>query len=229
MTIIDNYKRIQEKIHETAIQCGRDPDLIKILSVSKTFNITTIQEAVDSGITLFGENKVQEANQKFPQIRGDFQLHMIGHLQSNKIRDSLNLFELIHSIDKASTAVKLNTEAEKINKIQRILLQLKTTDEITKDGASSDEIFSIAETIVQLKNLKLEGIMSIGPNTNDSSLIQKSFIETSKTLDKINKTLLLNLPELSMGMSGDYTIAIKEGATIVRIGSAIFGGRNYNK
>lgn len=228
MAILDNYNRISDIINETAIKCGRNPDTIRIISVSKTFDAGIIQEAINSGIRLFGENKVQEAHEKFPGLSGVYELHMIGHLQSNKVRDAVNLFELIHSIDKASTALKLNMEAEKNDKIQRVLLQLKTTDEVTKYGAASEEIISIAETISEFKNLKLEGIMSIGPNTEDKILIQKSFIETAKTLDIINNRLHLNLTELSMGMSGDYTIAVKEGATMVRIGSAIFGNRDYN-
>jgi len=227
MTIIDNYNKIKDQINETAIKCGRSPDQIKILSVSKTFNAQIIQEAINSGIKIFGENKVQETKEKFTLLAGDFEFHMIGHLQSNKAREAINLFEVIQSIDKISTAIKLNNEAEIKGKIQRILIQLKTTDEITKNGADASEIISIAETIASMKNLKLEGLMSIGPNTTDANLIQKSFIQTAKILDIINTKLNLNLKELSMGMSGDYTIAIKEGATIVRIGSAIFGGRDY--
>ncbi len=227
MTIIDNYNRIRDLINETAVKCGRNPDSIKVLSVSKTFDAEMIQEAINSGIKYFGENKVQEANNKFKILAGDFELHMIGNLQSNKAREAIDIFDVIHSIDKIPTASKLNTEAEKKGKVQKILLQLKTTDEITKHGADSREIISIAEAVSDMKNLKLEGIMSIGPNTNDQIEIKKSFIETAKILDIINESLKLNLTELSMGMSGDFTIAIKEGATIVRIGSAIFGNRNY--
>lgn len=227
MTIIDNYNKIKDTINETALKCGRNPDMIKIISVSKTFDMLTIQEAIDSGIRIFGENRIQEANEKFPQIKGNFELHMIGHLQSNKTREAVSLFEVIHSIDKVSTALKLDSEAEKKGKIQRVLIQLKTTDEVTKSGAGQSEIFSIAESISGMKNLKLEGLMSIGPNTADKNLIRKSFIETAETLDIINSRLNLSLKELSMGMSGDYTIAIEEGATIVRIGSAIFGNRDY--
>jgi hypothetical protein len=227
MTIIDNYNRIKDIINETALKCGRNPGDIRIISVSKTFSAEIIQEALYSGIKIFGENKVQEADAKFQQLKGDFELHMIGHLQSNKIRDAVKLFEVIHSIDKASTAAKLNSEAEKNGKIQRILLQLKTTDEITKHGADSNDIIDIAEKVFSMKYLKLEGIMSIGPNTTDKTLIQKSFKETSGTFDILNSRLNVNLTELSMGMSGDYEIAVKEGATLVRIGSAIFGNRNY--
>ncbi len=227
MTIIDNYNRIKNEVMETALKCGRNPDDIKIISVSKTFAVEKIQEAVNTGINVFGESKVQEAYSKFPLVNGDFELHMIGHLQSNKAREATDIFDVIHSIDKVSTAFRLNSEAEKKDKIQRIYLQLKTSDEINKHGADSTEIFTIAEAVCGMKNIKFEGLMSIGPNTSDPILIQKSFIETAKTLDIINSRFKLNLTGLSMGMSGDYKIAVQEGATILRIGSAIFGDRNY--
>ena len=225
MTIADNYNRIRETINEAAIKCGRKPDEIKIVAVSKTFSEDVIKEAIKSGVDAFGENRVQEAGKKFKSLSGNFNLHMIGHLQSNKSDEAVKLFDLIHSIDKISTASKLNLEAKEINKVQSILLQLKTSDEDTKHGANQTEIISIAESVLNMKNLKLEGIMSIGPNTSDKSIIRKSFTETYRTLDKINSALNLNLKELSMGMSGDYVIAIEEGATLIRIGTAIFGDR----
>jgi len=225
MTIADNYYRIKETVNETAIKCGRKSDEIKIVAVSKTFSEDIIKEAISSGIDIFGENRVQEAGKKFKSLSGNFNLHMIGHLQSNKSDEAVKLFDLIHSIDKISTASKLNLEAKEINKVQSILLQLKTSDEDTKHGANQTEIISIAESVLNMKNLKLEGIMSIGPNTSDKSIIRKSFTETYRTLDKINSALNLNLKELSMGMSGDYVIAIEEGATLIRIGTAIFGDR----
>ena len=225
MTISDNYNRIKESVNETAIKCGRKTNEIKIVAVSKTFKEDVIQEAINSGIDTFGESRVQEAGKKFKSLTGNFRLDMIGHLQSNKSDEAVKLFDLIHSVDKISTASKLNLEAKKIGKIQRILLQLKTSDEDTKHGACKEEILSIAEAILSMENLKLEGIMSIGPNTTDKSMIRKSFTETSKTLNRINSSLSLNLKELSMGMSIDFAIAIEEGATLIRIGTAIFGNR----
>ena len=225
MTIIDNYNRIKESVNETAVKCGRKSDEINIVAVTKTFSEDVIKEAINSGIDNFGENRVQEAGKKFSPLSGDFKLHMIGHLQSNKSDEAVKLFDLIHSIDKISTAAKLDSEAKRIGKVQRILLQLKTSDEDTKHGANPSEIISIAESVLGMKNLLLEGIMSIGPNTTDKFIAKKSFTETYKALDKINGALNLNLKELSMGMSGDYTIAIEEGATLIRIGTAIFGAR----
>jgi len=229
MTIIDNYRKIQDEIAEKAVKTGRNPEDIKIISVSKTFPYTDIQEAIDSGVTLFGENKVQEAIAKVFQLHGNFNIHMLGHLQTNKAKDAVKLFDMIHSIDKAETALKVNNEALKINKIQRVLIQIKTSDEETKTGIIPADALRLAEYIITLQNLKLEGVMSIGPHTDDLRLTSKSFKETTDTLIKINKSLSLNLKEISMGMSGDYLMAIEEGATMVRIGTAIFGKRSYNK
>lgn len=227
MTIIDNYKRICDEISEKALKAGRRPGEIRIISVSKTFPYTDVQEAIDSGITLFGENKVQEARDKIPHLHGDFVFHMIGHLQSNKAKDAVKLFDLIHSIDKEETARKVNDEAAKLNKIQRVLIQVKTSDESTKSGISPEGAARLAEYILSLENLKLEGVMSIGPLTDDAVLTRKSFIETADTLRRINMSLSLDLKELSMGMSGDYLMAVEEGSTMVRIGTAIFGIRSY--
>ncbi len=229
MNIIDNYRRIREEINEKALKTGRNPDNIKIISVSKTFPYADIQEAIDSGITLFGENKVQEAILKLPHLHGNFNFHMLGHLQTNKAKDAVKLFEMIHSIDKVETALKVNNEALKNNKIQRILIQIKTSEEETKSGISPDEAVKLAEYIISLKNLRLEGVMSIGQLTDDSKLAEKSFKETADTLININRNLSLNLKELSMGMSGDYLMAVEHGATMLRIGTAIFGKRSYNR
>jgi len=136
---------------------------------------------------------------------------------------------MIHSIDNADTALKIDNESLKIGKIQRVLLQIKTSDEETKSGINPDDAVNLAEYIINLKNLKLEGVMSIGPLTDDIRLTSKSFKETADTLNRINRSLSINMSEISMGMSGDYLMAVEEGATILRIGTAIFGKRSYNK
>ncbi len=226
MTAIDNYRRILDDIKEHALKIGRDPEGIKIISVSKTFPYTDIQDAIDSGIKIFGESKVQETRDKLDKLHGNFSFHMIGHLQSNKAKDAVKIFDLIHSIDKEDTARKINAEAEKNGKLQRVLIQVKTSDEDTKSGISPDAALKLAEDIISLTNLKLEGVMSIGPLTDDSKITRNSFIETADTLYKINSSLNLDLKELSMGMSGDYLLAVEEGATMLRIGTAIFGRRS---
>ena len=226
MSIIDNYNRLKDSVNNLAVKYGRDPEKIKIIAVSKTFSSQIVQEAINSGITLFGENKIQEAKNKIPLLSGDFKVHMIGHLQSNKARDAVLLFDVIHSIDKLSTAEKLNSEAKKINKIQKILLQLKTTDEISQSGATIDQLLIITESTSNMKNIKVEGLMNIGPNVQDQQQLRQSFAETAKAMNLINSKLNMNLTELSMGMSGDYRVAIEQGATLIRIGSAIFGNRS---
>lgn len=227
MNFYDNYKSISDSIYEKALKCSRDPQSIKIVAVSKTFSADIVQEAINSGIKLFGENKIQEAKNKIPLLTGDFDFHMVGHLQSNKARDAVKLFSLIHSIDSVSTAEKLNKEAENAGKIQNILIQINSSGENTKSGISPEEAVDLAGNIIKLQNLSLQGIMTIGPLTDNIKDIIKAFSLTVKTFERINRELSINLAEISMGMSDDYLTAIEEGATLVRIGSAIFGGRSY--
>jgi len=227
MNIYDNYKSIIDSISEKAVKCSREPQSIKVVAVSKTFSAETVQEAVNSGIKLFGENKIQEAKNKIPLLKGDFEFHMVGHLQSNKSKDAIKLFSLIHSIDSFSTAEKLDREAKSYGKIQNILIQVNSSGEDSKNGILPDKAIDLAGSIIELKNLNLKGIMTIGPLTDNVSDIIKSFSLTAKTLERINMELSINLTEISMGMSHDYLIAVEEGATLVRIGSSIFGGRSY--
>lgn len=227
MNIYDNYKSIIDSINERALKCSRDPQSIKVVAVSKTFAAETVQKAINSGIKLFGENKIQEAKNKIPLLKGNFDFHMIGHLQSNKSKDAVKLFSLIHSIDSFSTAEKINKEAANSAKVQNILIQINSSGENTKSGIPPDQAVDLAGSIIELKNLNLKGVMTIGPLTDNKSDIIKSFSLTVKTMERINRELSINLAEISMGMSDDYLIAIEEGSTLVRIGSAIFGGRSY--
>lgn len=226
MNLRDRYKKIREDVYSAAERCGRNPDEISILAVSKTVPHSVIQEAIDSGITLFGENRIQEAKAKIPLLNGSFSVHMIGHLQSNKSADAVKLFDLVHSIDKISTAVALNLEAEKSGKIQKVLIQIKTYEEDTKSGIRPEESLKLAENIVLHKNLELQGVMTIGPLTDDTVITRRTFRETAAVLANLNRELGLEMRHISMGMSGDYTIAVEEGSTILRIGSSIFGARH---
>lgn len=227
MNLNENYKSIIDSIHEKALKCSRDPHSIKVVAVSKTFSAETVQEAINSGINLFGENKIQEAKNKIPLLSGDFDFHMVGHLQSNKSKDAVKLFSLIHSIDSLTTAEKLDREARNIDKIQNILIQINSSDEDSKSGILPDQAVDLAGSIIELKNLNLQGIMTIGPLTDNIKDIIKSFSLTAKIMGRINRELGINLKEISMGMSDDYLTAVEEGSTILRIGSAIFGGRSY--
>lgn len=225
MNTIDNYRKIYEELNKIAVSKGRNPEQIQIIPVSKTFPAEVIQDAINSGIRIFGENKVQEAKTKYRVLTGDFKLHLVGHLQSNKAKDAVELFEVIHSIDKISTAEKVNLEAEKINKIQKILVQVNTSGEETKNGIHPDSAGDLCRKIKSLKNLNLLGLMTIGPLTENKNETRKSFMKLKTLLISINTECGLDMKELSMGMSSDYIIAVEEGATMVRIGSAIFGQR----
>ncbi len=229
MSIIENYRRIHDEINEIRVSAGRNSGEIKIVSVSKTFPSCTVQEAIDQGIKIFGENKVQEAKQKITQLKGDFTFHLVGHLQSNKAKDAVRIFDLIHSIDKFSTAVRVNEEAKNINKIQKILVQVNTSGEDTKSGIKPDDTVELCRNITVLKNTELLGLMTIGPFTEDKNKIRTAFKKLNEQLRDCNSKLGTNMSELSMGMSSDYGIAVEEGATMLRIGSAIFGQRNYSE
>lgn len=225
MNIKERYIKIIEEVKSTAERCGRTHSDIRIIAVSKTVAPEIVQLAIDSGIHLFGENRVQEAKAKIPQLTGNFTFHMIGHLQSNKAADAINLFDMIHSIDKISTAQTLNEAARRINKVQKILIQIKTSDEVTKSGISPEDSFSLTENILRLGNLKLHGLMTIGPVTSDRNITRQAFRQTASTLDILNNRFGLDMKEISMGMSGDFNIAVEEGATLLRVGSSIFGTR----
>jgi pyridoxal phosphate enzyme (YggS family) len=219
------YKRLCDIVAQTADRAGRNHDDIRIVAVSKTVPVDVIQSAIDAGIVLFGENRVQEAAAKIPQLRGDFSFHLVGHLQSNKSKEAVRLFDLIHSIDKASTAQKVNEEAAKIRKSQKVLVQVNTSGEATKSGVVPEEAKMLCEAVLQCGNLELCGLMTIGPLTDDEHAVRQSFRMLRELRDFINQSLGIAMKELSMGMSSDFTIAIEEGATMVRVGTKIFGAR----
>lgn len=225
MSIIENYNRILNEIHEIAASRGRNPDEINLIAVSKTFDGSVVQGAIDAGIRLFGENKIQEARAKIPGLKGDFVFHMIGHLQSNKAKDAVGMFDMIHSIDSINTAEKVNIEAAGMGKKQKVLIQVNASGEHSKSGVSPASAIELAQQIIGLSSLDLKGLMTMAPFTEDTELIRGAFRKTREMLERINSALGLDLRELSMGMSSDYRIAVEEGATLVRIGTAIFGHR----
>ena len=227
MTIFDNYTAIKQIVNETALTCGRNPGEIRIIAVSKTFPVADINEAIAHGITLFGENRIQEAKEKKPLITGNHSLHLIGHLQSNKAKEAIRLFDCIHSIDKFETAEKVNHEAFAADKVQEILVQVNTSGEASKSGCSPRDALMICKKISQLKNIRLSGLMTIGPLTDNKDSVKLAFSLLRQLRDSISQETGLPLKELSMGMSGDFEAAIIEGATLLRIGSAIFGNRTY--
>lgn len=216
---------------------GRDPHEIKLVAVTKTIDIPRITEAIEAGIRILGENRIQEAQRKIQdstlnQVQGKIQerkieWHLIGSLQKNKAKYAVKLFELIHTIDSISLAEEVNRQAEKIGKIQRVLVQVKLAEEETKHGIVEDELPLLLERIQALNNLRLEGFMTMPPFFDDPEMTRPYFRRLREIRDSINALRITHyaLRELSMGMSNDFEIAIEEGATIVRIGTAIFGKR----
>jgi len=209
------------------------PNNVKIIAVSKTKPIEAINEAIKAGQLYFGENKVQELVQKAQEIKHEkIEWHMVGHLQTNKVKLLLPHVTLIHSVDSLKLAKEINKEAQKLNKIIPCLLQVYIAKEYTKFGLSELELFNLLQSneFQSLKNIRVLGLMGIASNTDDIKIIENEFKFLRKLFEKLIDNVSLSncdFKELSMGMSGDYKIAIEQGSTMVRIGSAIFGERQY--
>jgi len=227
--IAENLAILRQKIDETCKRSGRKPDEVKIIAVSKYFGVDSIIEVKNCGLTDFGENRAQELTLKYEKLGNDIIWHFIGTLQKNKVKYAVNAAELIHSVDSSELVEEINERAEKLGKVQKILLEVKTSEEETKSGLETEiEILSLVKRCSELKNIELKGFMTMAPLTEDANIIRKSFRDLRNLKDKINNKGY-NLTELSMGMTSDFEIAIEEGATMIRIGSAIFGDRDYSK
>ena len=227
--IVENLQSVIEKIRRKCTETNRDPSGIKLIAVSKNFGIEEINEVFKNGITDFGENRAQELDIKYERLGNKITWHFIGNLQRNKVRFVVNSAEYIHSVDSLLLASEINKYAVKHNKIQKVLLQIKTSFEETKSGLTDySEIKDLAFYCEDFKNLDLVGLMTIAPLTDDENLIRKSFSQLRKLKERLNSESL-KINELSMGMTSDFEIAIEEGATMLRIGSAIFGERDYSK
>lgn len=227
--IAENLAQLRAKIEETCKRSGRNPDEVKLIAVSKYFGVDAIIEAKNCGLTDFGENRAQELTLKYEKLGNSVTWHMIGTLQKNKVKYAVSAAELIHSVDSLELVEEINKRAEKIVKVQKILLEVKTSEEDTKSGLETEnEILSIVKRCSELNNIELKGLMTMAPLTEDANIIRKSFRDLRNLKDQINNKGY-NLTELSMGMTSDFEIAIEEGATMIRIGSAIFGDRDYSK
>jgi len=218
------FAKINNAIALAAKKARRDPSEIQLLAVSKTQPAEAIQEAIRVGITHFGENKVQEARGKIDELgRGVW--HLIGHLQSNKAKEAVRLFDSIESVDRADLAQEINHRAEDLGKIQSVLLQVNIAGESTKFGCAPDAARALAEVINNLPQLGLQGLMTIAPYSPEPEKSRPHFAGLRELRDRVEADTGLRLPVLSMGMSGDFAVAIEEGSTCVRIGTALFGER----
>ena len=225
--IVENLKKVEDKIEESCIKSGRNRSEIRLVAVSKTQPLSVINEVLEAGINDLGENKAQELRDKSELIAGDFNWHYIGHLQTNKIKYVIKASEFIHAVDSVKLTEEINRKSKEINKNQKVLLEIKTSDEATKFGlANEEEIFEVAESCKKSSNINLVGLMTMAPYTVDDSVIRDCFIQLRMLKEKLNKNGFA-LSELSMGMTNDFKIAIEEGSTMLRIGTAIFGDRIY--
>ncbi|MGC9046257.1 MAG: YggS family pyridoxal phosphate-dependent enzyme [Thermodesulfovibrio sp.] len=227
----ERISSVFKKITYAALRAGRNPEEIKVVAVTKSQGIDKIKEAAQLGLRIFGENRVQEAKNKIEALKDfiaqwqiNIEWHMIGHLQSNKVKDALRLFEVIHSVDSEKLAVLINKEAEKIGKIQRVLIQVKLSEEESKFGIEPENTEKLVELCFRLPNIKVEGLMTIPPYFENPENARPYFRKLRQIKDSLFQKGYA-LTELSMGMSNDFEVAIDEGATMVRIGTALFGQR----
>lgn len=225
----EQLKQIKDRIHNAAIDCGRNPETIRLVAVSKTVAMERVKEAIEAGVTILGENYVQEAREKIQRLSiYPVSWHFIGHLQTNKAKYAVKLFDLIHSVDSLKVAQELDKQAKKNNKIQPILVQVNVAEEVSKSGVSVGNAAKLINNMRPLTNLAVKGLMTMPPYFNAPEKVRPYFKTLRELRDQIKKEgfSYVTLDELSMGMTGDFEVAIQEGATLVRIGTAIFGERN---
>ena len=225
MSLTDNLATIQQRIRAACDRAGRDPATVTLLAVTKTHPPETVKAAVEAGQLLFGENKVQEAKAKIPLCPGKARWHFIGHLQSNKCRDAVELFEMVQSVDSLALALEINKRAEAAAKRMPVLLEVNVAGEASKFGYKPEQMLAELKEINALPRLELHGFMAIPPFTPVPEKARPYFRRLRELKEQSEAVLGASLSHLSMGMSGDFEIAIEEGATIVRVGTALFGER----
>ena len=227
--VAENYRHVLKKVEEACARSGRDPKDVTLIAVSKTKPIEMIEEAMEAGARVFGENKVQELCDKYEQLPKDLHWHLIGHLQRNKVKYIVDKAELIHSVDSLKLAEEISKEALKKNVEVNILIEVNVAEEESKFGVSVEETPALVEEIAKLQGIHIQGLMTIAPYTTDPEENRPVFRTLKKLAVDIKKKNIDNvcMDVLSMGMTGDYQVAVEEGATLVRVGTGIFGERNY--
>ncbi|MGI8955548.1 MAG: YggS family pyridoxal phosphate-dependent enzyme [Chthoniobacterales bacterium] len=224
--IAANLGRVLGQISDAAQKSSRAADKIELVAVSKTHPAEKVQAAFEAGQSLFGENRVQEARAKIPLLPSRLRWHFIGHLQKNKIRHALPLFEMFHGIDSLALAQDIQRIADEDGMQPRILLEVNVAGEASKHGFTPEGVHRDLEAVLSLGRLTVEGLMTIPPLAPEAEASRRYFVALRKLRDQLEADFGISLPRLSMGMSGDYAIAIEEGATLVRVGTAIFGERS---
>lgn len=225
--VASNYRSILIRLNEAAKNCGRNAEDIKLLGAAKAQSIDVIHAAVAAGVTLIGENYVQEAKEKMARISQSVEWHMIGHLQRNKAKAAVELFDVIESLDNLALARELDREGRKQGKTVRVFIEVNLGGEESKSGIAKNQVASLLEEAAKLSHLLVEGLMTVPPFHENLEEVRPYFRELRELREKLDESHLPNidLKELSMGMTHDYAVAVEEGATIVRIGTALFGPR----
>jgi len=229
MDLAANLAGVQRRIEGACARAGREPRSVSVVAVTKSHPPEVVNEAAKLGLTLFGENKVQEAKAKIPLCSGKVRWHMIGHLQTNKCRDAVELFEMIQSVDSLHLAEEINKRAEQAAKRIPILLEVNIAGEAQKFGYRPEQLLAELGQINSLSRLELQGLMTVPPWTSEPEKVRPVFRRLKQLKEQCEQVLAAALPHLSMGMTGDFEVAIEEGATMVRIGTALFGPRRGAK
>ena len=227
VNVAANYQNIRARIGEAAARVGRDPNSVKLLAAAKSQSVEAISAAIAGGVALIGENYVQEAQEKKTRLSEPAEWHMIGHLQRNKAKLAVQLFDLIESLDGIALARELDKEGRNRGKKVRVFVEINVAGEESKSGIAKSAVASLMEGVAGLSHLRVEGLMTVPPFRENLEDVRPYFRELRELKDQLNALGLPNveLKELSMGMTHDYTVAIEEGATIVRVGTALFGPR----
>ena len=228
----DNLKEVEANIMTACEKAGRNREDVTLIAVSKTKPVSMLEEIYAEGIRTFGENKVQELTEKYDQLPADIKWHMIGHLQTNKVKYMAAFVSLIHGVESLKLLETIDKEGRKHDRVIPCLLQFYIASEETKFGLDMEEAKALLESddYRQMKNVKIVGVMGMATNTDDEGQVRREFHHLKEIFDELKATYFAGNPEfkeLSMGMSGDYRIAVEEGSTMVRVGSSIFGARNY--
>ena len=228
-SIADNLDRVREQIASAAAKSGRTASDVELVAISKTHPAGKVREAIEARQSLFGESRVQEARAKIPELPSNLRWHFVGHLQKNKVRQALPLFELIHSVDSLALAKDISRIAQEEGLYPRILFEVNVAGEGSKFGFAPDQLLEQMEALLALPRLSIEGLMCIPPVAGESETSRKFFVQLRELHDSFEREFSVKLPQLSMGMTNDFAVAVEEGATLVRVGTAIFGERSKKR
>lgn len=229
ISIRNNLSIINENINQALRRAGRENDQVELIAVTKTVDLDKINMAIEAGVSNVGENRVQEFEKKYDFLKDKANCHMIGHFQTNKVKYLIGKTKLVHSLDRLSLAKELNKRSKSADIITEVLIQVNVAGEETKFGLETNQVLGFIEEIIELENIKVKGLMTIAPHTTDEKILRNVF----RTMASLREDIIrrnykgISMEYLSMGMSNDYEVAIEEGSNMIRVGSGIFGERNY--